>query len=317
MNKSLLYKYINLLLRLLIGAAALILILYKLKDDFVNPLYSQLFQISHIHYIIIASLLLFFNWGIEAYKWRFLMKDIENISFFTAFKLTITAITIGIITPNRIGEIPGRVLLLNNKNQFAAAILKTGIGAFSQLIITFILGTIAVFFTIELYQFHLNFIYVKVALLLITILLLLVYFLHQLLKEFLYKIPYLRKKKWLDGLEGFTFNQLFYILFLSGLRYFFFSLQYYLVLLAFGVNFNSYNAVLLIPLCFMITSVIPTLLISEIGVRGSVALLVFGIITNNEIAIVFSSVLLWVINVAAPALIGLFFMKGLTFLQEK
>ena len=67
----------------------------------------------------------------------------------------------------------------------------------------------------------------------------------------------------------------------------------------------------------MITSVIPTLLISEIGVRGSVALLVFGIITNNEIAIVFSSVLLWVINVAAPALIGLFFMKGLTFLQEK
>ncbi|MCO6498985.1 MAG: flippase-like domain-containing protein [Vicingus serpentipes] len=304
-------------MRLLIGVAALILILYKIKDDFVNPLYFQLFQVSHIHYIIIAFLLLFFNWGMEAYKWRFLMNGIENISFFTAFKLTITAITIGIITPNRIGEIPGRVLLLNNKDHFSSAILKTAIGAFSQLIITFILGTIAVFFTIELYQLHLNSIYVKVGLLLITVLLLLAYFLHQPLKAFFYKIPYLRNKKWLDGLQDFTSKQLLYILFLSGLRYFLFSLQYYLILLAFGVNFNSYNAVLLIPLCFMVTSLVPTLLISEIGVRGSVALLVFGIITNNEIAIVFSSVLLWLINVATPALIGLFFMKKLIIFQEK
>lgn len=304
-------------MRLLIGLAAIILILYRLKDELKNPFPLNLIESACYPYIIIAFILLFFNWGIEAYKWKFLLKNIQCVSFFTAFKYTLTGITIGIITPNRIGEIPGRVLLLNNKAKFNESILKTSIGAFSQLMITFVFGTLAVFFTLDVYPFHLNVVYVKIILVLITLLLLWSYFSYPTLKIVLYKIPYIRNKKWLDGLQDFTLDQLLYILFLSGLRYVFFSIQYYLILNAFGVNFNSYTDFFLIPLCFMITSVIPTVLISEIGVRGSVALLIFGVLTDNELVIVLSSVLLWLINVAIPALIGLFFIKGLNFLKEK
>jgi len=67
----------------------------------------------------------------------------------------------------------------------------------------------------------------------------------------------------------------------------------------------------------MIASFIPTILISEIGVRGSVALFVFGTVSNMDIQIILSSVLLWLINVALPALIGLINLNDLKILKEK
>ena len=95
-----------------------------------------------------------------------------------------------------------------------------------------------------------------------------------------------------------------------------FSFQYFLVLKAFNINLNSWNEILLIPLCFLVTSAIPTLLISEIGVRGSVALFIFGVLTNNHYAIVLSSLILWCINVAIPAIFGLLFIKRLKIIPE-
>ena len=49
----------------------------------------------------------------------------------------------------------------------------------------------------------------------------------------------------------------------------------------------------------------------ELLVRGSVALFVFGTISNLDSQIILASVVLWFINVALPALIGLFSLKEL------
>ena len=101
------------------------------------------------------------------------------------------------------------------------------------------------------------------------------------------------------------------------LRYLVFSLQYYIVLKAFGINFSNNVEILLIPLCFLLTSSIPTILISEIGVRGSIALIIFSIVTDNNLAIFLSSIVLWSINVAFPAFIGMFFLKRFNFITER
>ncbi len=75
--------------------------------------------------------------------------------------------------------------------------------------------------------------------------------------------------------------------------------------------------IFLIPVCFLLASSIPTILISEIGVRGSVALFVFGVVSDLDIQIIMASVLLWLINVALPALLGLLNLKELKLLKEK
>ena len=90
------------------------------------------------------------------------------------------------------------------------------------------------------------------------------------------------------------------------------ELIFLILILGFGlINF------FLIPFCFLITSSIPTIVISEIGVRGSVGLFVFGIISDNNLAILSASVLLWVINVALPALFGLFFINQFKIVSQK
>ena len=79
MGANKIYKYINLLFRISIGIFAVGFIYVKLKDDF----YIQLQQIDtgQIHYlpIILAFLMLFINWGLEAVKWRYSIREIEKI----------------------------------------------------------------------------------------------------------------------------------------------------------------------------------------------------------------------------------------------
>ncbi|MBL4593272.1 MAG: flippase-like domain-containing protein, partial [Flavobacteriales bacterium] len=141
MKTNNLYKYINLLLRIIIGVVAIGYIFIKLKDEFFLNL--QVINGQNIIYsaIVITIFLLFVNWGIEAFKWRYAISKVERISFKKAFKLTLTGITLGIITPNRVGEIPARALLLN-RNSFNELTLKTLVSSFSQVIITFFVGIV-------------------------------------------------------------------------------------------------------------------------------------------------------------------------------
>ena len=61
----------------------------------------------------------------------------------------------------------------------------------------------------------------------------------------------------------------------------------------------------------MIASIVPTILLSEIGVRSSVAIFVFGIVSHDTMAVVLSSVTLWAINIALPGLLGVLNLKQL------
>jgi len=51
----------------------------------------------------------------------------------------------------------------------------------------------------------------------------------------------------------------------------------------------SLSLILLIMFTFLIQTLIPTVAVLEIGIRGNVALLTFGVITNNTIGILTAS----------------------------
>lgn len=315
MTKILSYKYINLLVRIFIGIVALWIIVVKLSGSSLD-LNDKFLDSIHYERIAIVFILLFVNWGVEAFKWKYVIQKVQKIDFFTAYKLTITGITLGLITPNRIGEIPARALLLNNRKNLKDLIVKTAVGSYAQLIITFLFGSIAAIFVLFLFDIEAFNFYILFSLFTITTLLVFSYFYPKHIKQLLYKVPFIKNKKLLTGLNDFNLQELLYILLLSGFRYLIFALQYYIILLAFNVHFNTWTELLLIPFCFLITSSIPTIVISEIGVRGSVALLIFGVISDNNVAILSASVLLWFINVALPALFGLFFINRLKIVAE-
>jgi uncharacterized membrane protein YbhN (UPF0104 family) len=304
LNNTARYNYFNLILRIAIGIAAVLFIATKLLNDF--PLQLNDYKSTNVNwYLLLVVLVLgIVNWGIETYKWRFLIYNVKQISFLHAFRLVLTGITISLITPNRVGEIPARAYLLNDKENLKQLVYYTFIGSYAQLLLTWIMGLIGLYFTLSLIDIDISLNSLMV-LAVLMILLVVAFFYFEKIKLMVFKFfkiePVLLKHS----------NQFLFALLYSFLRYVIFFVQYWLVLEAFNIHFIAIISLWLIPVCFLIASAIPTLLISELGVRSSVAVLVFSSLTDNNLSIISASVILWVINIGFPAILGLFGLKEL------
>jgi len=305
LNNKARYKYFNLVVRTLIGIASILFIYFKIKDSFTIQ-YQDFVSLSiNYFFLFFAFLLSFLNWGIETFKWRFVVLKIQPLAFFTALKIVFTGITLSLITPNRIGEIPARAYLLKNPKCLKKNVYATFISSFSQLLVTLLIGLLGIIYTLNLINVYLSNTFIVILTILITLLFLMFIFSDKLKKIVLN----LFHKE-----DNLAFNEIDTLKFLgiSLLRYMVFCLQYLFILEAFGIHFTSFLQLWLIPVCFLLASSIPTFVLSEIGVRSSVAILVFGILTNNNLSIVLAASLLWIINIGLPATYGLFFLNQLT-----
>jgi len=111
---------------------------------------------------------------------------------------------------------------------------------------------------------------------------------------------------------------------LSIFRYGVFSFQFFLLLWFFGINVNYFVAMMLIAAIYLFMTIIPTIALTEIGVRGSISLYVFQHhfetvgFWSPEIAIgvVTASSILWLFNIIFPAIIGLIFVFSLKFFRK-
>lgn len=314
MNQETRYKYFTTLIKILIGTAASVFILYKLKEGFTNHHFFLIHDKINFLLLLFAFLLVFFNWAIESIKWKFAIHHVLQLTFIKAFLAVISGITISIITPNRIGEIPARVFLLNQTESNKTLIGLTTLSSFFQLLCTLLFGAIGLFYTYSFFESYFSSNFWVYFLITVAI----VFILFVAIK----KIPSLSLK--LNTLKtNFLGNEhhlsiSFYVLLflMSVLRYVVFCVQYILVLMAFGIEINTSTTILLIPVVFLFTSIIPTILLSEIGVRSTIAVFVFGMISTNEIAIIMASLILWTFNIAIPGLIGVFNLKQLKILNR-
>ena len=86
------------------------------------------------------------NWGLETKKWQILIKDLEQISFLKAYKAVFSGQAFALNTVNNLGEYVGRILFLREGNRLKAISL-TMVGSLSQVLMTFIMGFIALCFS--------------------------------------------------------------------------------------------------------------------------------------------------------------------------
>ncbi len=309
------YKVISLLIKIIILVLSFWYILVKVIEANITIDFSNLFQQSTIIILITLFLLMPINWGLEALKWKILIHSLEEITFAKSLKSIFSGITISIFTPNRVGEFAGRIFFLEKANKIEATI-KSFIGSFSQLFVTIIVGLTALFFYYKMGYDNshpiLEITNWDVILFSIIICISLILF----LIVFKTKIFFFAKPvKNLNALFETKKKQLLSVLVLSVIRYFVFSVQYYLALRVFNVHLDFATAFTLIAITFLITSAIPTFAISEIAVRGATAVYFFSAVTNDSTAVVAASLLLWIINLAIPALIGEFFVWNLKFFK--
>ncbi len=252
------------------------------------------------------------NWLLESLKWKKLISHLHKTSFFSATKSVLIGITCSIFTPYRLGEYFGRPIILPREKR-AQGVLANILGSISQNIVTYslgIAGTILYINSIPEYQMSFSSQTIIVfALILLNGLFLLFFFYPSILINFIKWFPVLKRNLMkFEFIKQYSKRELLLILFIGFTRYIVFFSQYYLLLLIFDIEINFIDAFTAISLGYVFLFSIPGIPIADIGIRGSLALFFIGIYSQNEIGIVTASSMLWVINLAIPAIIGSVFL---------
>ena len=320
------YKNISLFIKLAIIVLAFGFIY---KQVFYRPdreeLFSQfdlLFTEPPYLLLTLSLLLMFVNWGIEAWKWKLLVSKSERISLWHSLKAVLSGVTIGAFTPNRFGEFAGRIFYLRDTGRIDG-ILMTFAGSAAQLLITVLMGCIA----LNVYAFmhanghsRENMVVIAIALIvaMLTVLLLVIYFNIASISKRLSGVRFLRKhKQHMLLIAGFRKAELLNVFLLSLGRYIVFSSQYYLLLKVYNVDIVIADSLIGISISFFIVAIVPSFALAELGIRGSAALACLGNYSDNHLGIIAASFTLWIINIAIPAIAGAFFVFGLNFYKEK
>ncbi len=307
---SIAYKSKQILLvifKLLIVCGAVFFLLSELKqkEEGVNwNIIIERFSFITFLGVLFMSLL---NWILECLKWKNLVSSFTKISFSTAVEQSLGSLTASIFTPNRVGEYAAKCLYYS-KEKTKKIIFLNFLGNSTQMIVTIFFGMIGVLFLFILSTLFGDYESFENS----SLFWLPIVFIFGLLL-FVFKI-----KKWrfygysIEHLWGkirlFPTRKHFANFQYSVLRYLLFSHQFYVLLLVFQVEMPYSDAILTVFTMYFLASVIPTIHLMDVVIKGSVAVFLFGKLGVDEWIIISITTLMWLLNLVLPVLIGTFYV---------
>lgn len=252
------------------------------------------------------------NWWLESVKWRHLMRPLVRLSGPQAFRATISGTTLGLVTPNRTGEFLGRIAHLPAPLRTRAALASLP-GSIAQFAVTMVAGALGVLVlwgpVSALLPVHPALLLVPAAIIAVPSVLLVR---PARLAGLLLHLPFPGAVR--RGLSALAEGQGVpspALLGLSAMRYLVFSLQFVLLLWLFAPQVAWPYACGAVPVIFLITTLVPTAVLTELGVRGSVAVAVLAPLQVDPLPVLSATFTLWLANLALPAVIGGVMLVGL------
>lgn len=263
-----------------------------------NLLSTSLFSFQSILILIFLTII---NWFFEITKWKLLGSQVESLSFIEASEQSLASLSFSLLTPNRIGEYGAKALYFKKEERKKVMILNF-IGNFHQLLVTLMLGFIGLiiiepFLRTNATEFPINFVFILVILLAVSILILM----------FNKRFISWRQKKW-DNLDFISRKLNSKVFLFSLIRYLIFSHQFYFLIQIFEVDMAYPSAMAGIASMYLISSIVPALSLFDFVLKGSVAVLIFGLFDISPSLILCITTLMWILNFAGPAIIGSYFV---------
>lgn len=285
----------------------------------------QSFSATEWFKLCLVLLLMLINWGIEAKKWQIQVSGIEDVSFFRSFRAVFSGQAFGFGTLNGVGEYAGRALYMQAGNRLRS-IAVTMVGSLSQLIVTFVMGLMGLFYLRYFFPLQQNIMHglsvfwldaLIWGICIFCVLLIALYFSLSWVTKAVEKIPFVsRFAFFIQKVEDLSKKELTRILYLSFIRYFVFVMQYLLLLQIFKVEVSFLQAGWLVCILFLVLTIIPTITLAELGIRGELSIQLFGLISANTIGIIFTASGIWFINRVIPALAGSLFILGVRLFKK-
>ncbi len=312
MHSSLPYKtkqFFFVLIKLSIVVGAFYFIYHKLTstDSLDVNGFFQFLKVNKVFSIKNSVLLVFLsslNWFIEIIKWRFLVSKFKALTFSEALEQSLGSLTASLFTPNRIGEY-GAKAIYYSKPYRKRILLTNLIGNLMQMTITVVLGGIGFAFYYKTYPISIDFFKISRGILIILSVAILSII---GIKKTKYKIKGFSIKKIKDYLATLGTNYITVGLCLSFLRYAVFSFQFYYILILFGITISYPESMVIITSLYLLASIIPTISIFDVVIKGSLAIYLFGAANVTELPVLSCILLMWLLNFALPSIFGSYYV---------
>ena len=254
-------------------------------------------------FLLLGLLLLPLNLGLEAWKWKLLAGTATTVSSREALSSYLAGLSFSAITPNRIGEYPGRILFLGKKNT-PRLISVSVLGMFAQLSAVMLGGIAGLIYYNATFPGRWPMI-ALVATLILTAVLVYCYLRFERWAPRLERMRWMRRfRTYTSLLRRFTIKEQLVILGLSLLRFLVFTAQYLTLLYWMNVTLPLAGGFFMAQLFFWVMTVVPSVALAELGIRGHVSLALFSPFSNHTIGILAATALVWGINLVLPAVAG-------------
>lgn len=252
--------------------------------------------------LLLGFLLMPLNWTLEGLKWRSIIQKFQKrVGLRRLLFSLFTGISTSLFTPNRAGNFVGRMIWFGSGVRVQISVLSI-YGNVAQWLSTVIFGVIGIglgtFFVFP----EINTLYLilsGLAIVSVLVLYLLPHWMPRLLARFVFKRSMNHAARILEQHHGLKWE----LLLLSLARHFVFSMQFALIMYAFGFEFNM-DLIYAVWITYFIMTLVPSPLFGKLLLRESAALLVIGTLSENSTVILLSSVIVWFINLTIPALMG-------------
>jgi hypothetical protein len=264
--------------------------------------------------ITFVVLLGFLNWFLEAWKWKAMSGSLYLSGWNESIKSVLIGISLGFITPGRVGDFFGKTWYTKPDHKFSAIAIAF-LSGIVQSAITLLAGLIAIVFVF----IHPQMVPELSPSLMITsgVVLLIAIILHITLLFFpgiiLKKTGKIRRlnnfsMRINDSISQVNSKMKFYYLQIASLRYLVFLLQFVILLKIFNVEGSFAGLSILVALVFLCTTFMPSVFLGKLGIREAFSVLLIGIPAGQPMEVLAASLLLWLINQFLPAMIGCFFI---------
>lgn len=302
-------RFLFVLIKLSIVFGAAFFIYQKLLNNdtldielFTNIVYNN--NIVTLKNIVILILFSCINWFLECIKWKLLVNEFTSLSLSKAIEQTLGSLTASIITPNRIGEYGAKAIYF--KKPIRKKILGLNlISNLAQLSVTLILGLTGIIGFVTIFNPPIAYFSAFQALVILISIATLFFFYNR-------KKPITFRGYSLSRLKQFyqkiATKTIVLTLGLALFRYLVFSTQFYFLLTIFNIDVDYINAMLLITSMYLLVSIIPTIFIFDVIVKGSVAVWLFSFVNANELIMLTITTLMWILNFALPSVFGSYYV---------
>lgn len=267
---------------------------------------KALFSAKNCVFLIILSC---FNWFFEILKWEKLVATIKKINFSEALAQSLGALTASLLTPNRIGEYGAKAIYFKTKYRKRIVLLNF-IGNAMQMSVTILFGSISLFIVTQHNSIEINF--VRASRVLIT----LVIFTAFGFWQNKYKVKGFSLSKIKDFIRSLPLKSKVIPWLLSLIRYLIFSYQFYFLLLLFNIELNYLEAMTYISSLYLLSSLLPSIFILDVVVKGGIAVYLFSFINVNELTILAVITLMWLLNVVIPSFFGSIYVINFNWPQN-